>query len=416
MNSYDIIVAGGGFAGVAAAIAAARGGAKVLLFDKTNCLGGAAANGLVNPFMAYWTRTPDGARDPICNGIFKEILDELKRAGALDKNENGFDEEILKLILNRMTLDAGVTLLYNATLHSADVADGRINSVTVMTVGGNLTFLADVFIDATGDGELSMLSGCRFRLGRPDGLCQPMTLCFRIGNVDISKYRVSYKTVNEKYKAAQAQGRIKNPREDVMLFDTLNEGVVHVNSTRVVKRDPTDAFDVTAAEIEAREQAFELHNLLKNEVDGFQNSRVLSTAMRIGTRESRMIEGEYTLTEDDLKSLRRFPDAIAVGNYDIDIHNPEGGGTSHYFFKPGEWYEIPYRCLLPKDARNLIVAGRCISVSHEAQASIRIMPIVCCIGEAAGTAAAVAFSDKTEPKTADIDKIKSLLRAGGARI
>jgi hypothetical protein len=156
-----------------------------------------------------------------------------------------------------------------------------------------------------------------------------------------------------------------------------------------------------------------MYQFLKENVDGLENSYVLSTAMQIGIRESRMIEGEYTLTVEDLKSLARFPDAIAVANYDIDIHNPEGTGTSHYYFGKGEWYEIPYRCLLPKDCENLLVAGRCISSDHEAQASYRIMPYCAELGQAAGAAVSVALQDKMPLRDIDIQKLQSILKKEG---
>ena len=206
---------------------------------------------------------------------------------------------------------------------------------------------------------------------------------------------------------------IKNPREDVLWFLTMHDGVIHFNTTRVIKHDPTDPFDVTEAELLAREQAFEIHNFLKEHIPGFEKSYLLSTAMQIGIRESRMVEGEYKLTEEDLKSLARFDDAIAVANYDIDIHNPEGSGTSHYFFGAGEWYQIPYRCLLPKKSSNLLVAGRCISSTHEAQASYRIMPFCAELGQAAGAAVSVAVKNNTTLRGIDIKELQSVLRNEG---
>ena len=195
-----------------------------------------------------------------------------------------------------------------------------------------------------------------------------------------------------------------------MLFLTMHKDVIHFNTTRVVKLDPTDPFAVTQAEIEAREQVFELMALLK-EFKAFENAYLLSTALQIGIRESRMVEGEYTLTVEDLKSQARFPDAIAVANYDIDIHNPEGAGTSHYYFGDGEYYEIPYRCLLPKDCKNLLVAGRCISSTHEAQASYRIMPFCSELGQAAGAAVSVAVQDGTDLRSIDMEKLQNILRS-----
>lgn len=194
------------------------------------------------------------------------------------------------------------------------------------------------------------------------------------------------------------------------------KGVIHFNTTRIVKLNPTDPADITKAETMAREQAYEIYLFLKNNFKSCKSCEFLYTAPEIGVRESRMIDGIYTLTGNELRSCARFDDSIALGNYDIDIHNPEGEGTSHYYFPDGDFYEIPYRCLVPRDISNLLVAGRCISVDHEAQASIRIMPIVCCLGEAAGTAASVAKNDNVRFKDADIAKIQHLLTANGAII
>lgn len=418
MERYDVLVVGGGFAGAAAAIAAARQGARTLLIEQSNCLGGAACNGLVNPFMAYWTKMPEtGERKMLCNGIFAEILAGLREMNALGENGMTFDEEALKLLLNRMALKAGVRLLFHTQLAQAQVKEGAIQSVLCATPGGPLTLAADTYIDATGDGTLSMLAGCAFQLGRePDGLCQPMTLCFRMDQVDKEEYRRHRAEITPLYQQFQQAGKIKNVREDVLIFDTLHQGVLHFNSTRIVRRNPTDPFDLTQAEIEAREQVDELWRFMRDNIPGFENSRVLSTALRIGARESRMIAGEYCLTQEDLKACVKFPDGIAAGNYDIDIHNPEGGGTSHYFFAPGTWYTIPYRCLLPRGTTNLLTAGRCISSTHEAQASYRIMPIVCCIGEAAGVAAGVAHQAGVSLREVDISRVRALLQAGGAPI
>ena len=414
-NKYDLIVVGGGFAGVSAAMEAGRKGLKVLLIDKYNCLGGAAANCLIMPFMTYWTKNPDTEEIKMLTGdLFSEITDEMKKLGGLHENNKIFDEEILKLVLNRMCNRYGVELLFNTTVTDVNKCDDKILSIKALGKSKKLELFADYFVDATGDAELSVLAGCGYRVGREeDGLCQPMTLCFRMGNVDMEKFRANRTLINPLYQQFQQKGMIKNPRENVLLFMTMHDGVIHFNTTRVVKHDPTDPFDVTKAELLAREQVFEIHNFLKENIPGFENSYVLSTAMQIGIRESRMVEGEYRLTVEDLKSLARFDDAISVANYDIDIHNPEGSGTSHYYFGEGEWYQIPYRCLLPKGCENLLVAGRCISSTHEAQASYRIMPFCAELGQAAGAAVSVAVKNKTTLRGVDIKELQSILRNEG---
>ena len=407
---YDLIVVGGGFAGTAAAMEAARHGKNVLLVDKYNCLGGTACGGLVLPFMPYSTRE-EGNDRPLTGDLFLEIVEGLDAMGGLGDNRKRFNEEILKIVLQRMCLRYGVNLLFNTTVIGAEVEDGKIRSLTAWGKSKKLTLTADHFIDATGDAELSVLAGASYQLGREeDNLCQPMTLSFRVGGVDIPKAREHRQLLNEKYLQWQAAGKITNPRENVLLFSTCQKDVYHFNTTRVVKLDPTDPEDVTKAEIMAREQVFEIMELLK-EIPGYENAWLLATALQIGIRESRMVEGLYKLTVEDLKGLARFDDAIAVANYDIDIHNPEGSGTSHYYFKPGDWYEIPYRCLVPKGFSNLLVAGRCISSTHEAQASYRIMPYCAELGQAAGAAVAVAMDEGTDLPGVNIQKVQAILRS-----
>lgn len=413
-TKFDIIVAGGGWAGVAAAASAAKCGKKVLLIEKSAFLGGAACNCYVNPFMPYHIRI-DGETRNLSDGFFTEILDNLDKMGGLHQNRVTFNEEILKVTLDRMMRDYGVTVLFHSFITGVEKDGNTLKSVTVCGKSGELTFYADYFIDATGDADLAALSDCPYTLGREeDNLCQPMTLCFRMSNVDVKKVFDHSDKINNLYKKFKAEGKIKNPREDVLKFGSFADGVLHLNSTRIIKRSPIDVFDLSAAEAEAREQMWELFTFLKENCEGCENAFLLSSAPEIGIRESRKINGKYTVTCEDIKNCTKFDDAIAACNYDIDIHNPDGSGTSHYYFKPGTYYTIPYRALLPQNADNLIVAGRCISATHEAQASLRIMPVVCCIGQAAGTAAAVASDGKCSAENADIKKIQEILKENGA--
>jgi hypothetical protein len=184
----------------------------------------------------------------------------------------------------------------------------------------------------------------------------------------------------------------------------------------VVKLDPTSAEDVTAAEVIARRQVYEIYEFMKKHADGLEDSFLMMTASEIGVRESRMIVGDYVLTEQDCRGCTKFDDSIAACNYDIDIHNPEGSGTSHYYFPVGEYYTIPYRALIPLGVENLLVAGRCISSDHGAQASYRIMPVVCCIGEAAGSAVGLSVKNKTTVREIDVKELQSVLKKNGAFI
>jgi len=417
--TYDVIVVGGGFSGVAAAVAAARRGQKTLLLERGNALGGAAAHNLVNPFMPYWTVEENGEKTHLSRGIFREICDALKAENALNlHNEMVFDEEILKLFLNRFVIGNGVELLLDTTLISAAVEGAKITEITAFSAGKQFPLKASVFVDATGDAELSALAGVPCECGREeDGFCQPMTLCFRVANVKRNLPRAEMrKLLTAAYKKRQEEGKISNPREDVLTFETLYPSVLHFNTTRVVKKDPTDPFAVTAAELEAREQVGEIMTMLREDVPGFEEAFLVSSATRIGIRESRRIKGLHTLTAEELKACTVFPDSIAVANYDIDIHNPAGSGTSHYYFPRGQYYTIPYRALLPIEKDNLLVAGRCISATHEAQASVRIMPICCCLGEAAGEAAALAQETAKSVAEIPVKTLQKRLTDNGAKI
>ena len=408
---YDVVVVGGGFSGVAAAIAAARNGARVALIEKYNCLGGAACFDLVFPFMYYYTKKKDEndrtVRDKILSrGIFEEIVEEMHKIGGMpESNIEVFNEEYLKLVLNRMVEKEKITVLFQTAVVDAERTGGKITGLTVSNVSGPGRINANVFVDATGDANLTDES---------DGLCQPMTLCFRMAGVDMEQFRKEAMTINPLYRRLRAEGKIKNPREDVLVFFPPVPGVMHFNTTRVVKLDPTDALDVTRAEFIAREQVFEMIDFLKSNFKAFADAHIISSGLQIGARESRMIDGEYVLNQDDLTAATHFDDGIAACNYDIDIHSPDGTGTSHYYFPDDLYYTIPYRCLLPKGADNLLVTGRCISVTHEAQASVRIMPTCCTLGHAAGVAAAMAATQNKRVGDVDVKALRAELRRENA--
>lgn len=415
-RQWDLIVVGGGLTGVGAAVAARRQGLSVLLIEKAGFLGGAPGTQLINPFMPYTTLV-DGKKLPLSQGFFAELQQLLKEAGGYQgPGREDIHEEYVKLALDRLVTREGVQVLCHAVLCGVHKQRETITAVDVVTKAGVLTFQAETYIDCTGDADLAVMAGCPYQLGREDGLCQPMTLCFRIGNIDIPVFNQNRQMMQALYKKLQSEGKIRNPREDVLIFNTFVDGMLHFNTTRVVRHNPVDPFDVTRAEMTAREQMFELYHFLKDNIPGCEKCQLIYSAGEIGVRESRKIVGEYVLTQEDLMNCVKFDDRIAAGNYDIDIHNPEGSGTSHYYFEPGTWYTIPYRSLLPKGADNLLVAGRCISATHEAQASIRIMPIVATLGQAAGVAAAVAHHAGVKPAQASVQDIQRNLTDAGAFI
>ncbi|MBE6581548.1 MAG: FAD-dependent oxidoreductase [Ruminococcaceae bacterium] len=414
-SKYDAIVVGGGLTGVAAAVAAARGGLSVLLIERDGCLGGAMANGLVYPFMKYWLKQEDEkTRCYLSRGMFSEMRERLATYAPTD-NDQYFNTEFFKILLDDMTTEAGVSLLFHATVIET-VSEGRcLKAVRVATKSGVLTIEGNYIIDASGDGDVMALSGCDFQLGRDaDGFCQPMTNCFRVGNADVKAFLAEKPRLQEIWREEQKAGKITNPRENLLVFTGIGEGILHFNTTRVVKHDPTNAFEVSCAEVTARHQIAEIMRFLREHSPACKNAVLLSSAWHIGVRESRKLRGVHILTAEELKTRVHFEDTIAIANYSIDIHSPTGTGTELYYFKPGEYYEIPYRSLLPREYDNLLVAGRCISATHEAQSAIRIMPICANMGEAAGWAVAQANTGKISTHQIDVPALQKTLLENGA--
>lgn len=412
---YDLIVVGGGLTGVAAAVSAAREGVKVLLVERAGWLGGAMSNSLVFPFMRWWTPREGDQIKELSDGIFTEMRERMAQYKVPNK-KNHYDPEYFKFLLDDMVEEAGVEVLYHANLCKVQTEGTRVTTLTFAVKSGLLELEADAYIDASGDGDLMAFAGCDFQLGRDeDGYCQPMTTCFRLYNIDTEGFKAEIPAMQAEYKKRQAEGKIINPRENLLVFHGIGEGVVHFNTTRVIKHDPTNPFDVSKAETMARKQIKELVCMLK-EFDSCKNAEIMAIAPDIGVRESRKLRGVHILTQEELKDCTKFEDSIALGNYDIDIHNPTGTGTSHHYFEDGTYYTIPYRSLVPKEFDNLLVAGRCLSATHEAQASVRIMPICATLGQAAGTAVAVMKKNGQTNKTADVKEIQNLLEKNGAAI
>lgn len=412
---YNVIVVGGGLSGVACAVSSARAGLKVLLIEQSGCLGGAMSNNLVYPFMRFWeSNEQNEGLTYLSAGVFTQMRET---ADLFEQSENdmNFKPESFKRALDKMVTDAGVEVLFHTTVYDIQTQNDKIVGVSAYTKSGTMSFTADFFTDATGDGELIALAHCDLQKGREsDGRCQPMTTCFRMSGVDLKKLNEDYATLQQKYKAMREEGAISNPRENILTMQGIGEGILHLNTTRVVGFDPTNPFDLSKAEMLGREQVYEMVAFLKANSSAFANATVISIANEIGVRESRKLKGLHILTADELKSCVRFEDTIAVGNYAIDIHNPSGTGTYIYRFANGEKYCIPYRSLVAKEYTNLLVAGRCLSATHEAHSAVRIMPICACLGQAAGTAIAIAYQTNTNTHTVDIQALQAKLKADGA--
>jgi hypothetical protein len=442
VKEYDVLVVGGGNAGCAAAIAAARHGASTMLVERYGFLGGTATAAMVGPWMTFHS-----GQQRIVGGIAQEIVDRLVKMGGSPGHVHDssdyvptitpFDPEIHKALLFEMMQEAGVNLLLHAYFLRA-VTDGEsVAGAVFATVAGEREYRARTTIDATADAYVAASAGVETQQGDARGRVQPATLIFRLSHVDLSKtaayvrmhpeqMRTSLKThertapaltavagLYELWQDAQTKGDVTVPREVVSFFITPYPDEVTVNMTRVVDIDPLDPDDLTRAEVAARGQAMQLLEFFKSRVPGFENARIAATATQIGIRESRRIVGEYTLTRDDVLQAKHFDDAVARSAYPIDIHNPSGTGTQTQRLRPGESYEIPYRCLVPARVDRLLVAGRCISTTHEALASTRLTPTVMTLGQAAGTAAVLATQENVRVRDVNIPKLHSALKTDG---
>lgn len=440
----DVLVVGGGPAGIGAALGAARAGARVVLAERFGFLGGNATAALVMPLMSFHTQRPvfqkagltnllpddHGPGHPVIAGALKELTQRLVGAGgALAPSlATGyvvpFDPEMFKLVALEMLDEAGVELLFHALasgLAGPCVRDG----VVFETKSGPVVIKARAVVDCSGDSDVAARAGAPFEIGRdPDGLVQPMTLMFRMGEFARSAFAAYVKEHPDQWRGvhglwelvrrASEAGELDLAREDILFFATPHEDEVSVNSTRVTRVLGTDVWDLTYAEMESRRQMRQVVRFLQRYVPGFENAYALQSGVTIGVRETRRIIGAYCLTAEDLLEARKFEDVIARGTYPVDIHNPEGKGTVLKRIPPGEAYDIPLRCLLPEGVEDLLVAGRGISGTHEAHSSFRVMPISVATGQAAGVCAAVAARENRSPRALAAARVQQELVRQGA--
>jgi hypothetical protein len=445
----DVLVVGGGPAGLGAAVGAAEAGARVVLAERYGFLGGNATAALVMPLMSFHTQVPTperrgvttllptdhGPGEPVVAGVLARLLERLVRAGGAIPPSLAtgyvvpFDPEWFKLVALELLDDAGVQFLFHAFASGVlkdRQEDGHVEGVIFETKSGPLVIRAKVTVDCTGDADLAVQAGAPYEVGRADGLVQPMTLMFRMGQFAHAAFE-NYVKENPKQwrgvhglwdlvREATKAGDLKLPREDILFFATPHEGEVSVNSTRVTRVMGTDVWDLSYAEWMSRRQMQQIAAFLRRYVPGFEESYVLQSGVNVGIRETRRIVGDYQLNAADVLSARKFDDAIARGAYPVDIHNPTGTGTVLKRLPPGEAYDIPLRCLLPQKTGRLVVGGRCISGTHEAHSSYRVMPIVMATGQAAGVTAALAARQALGPREIPAHEVQQELIRQGASL
>lgn len=446
-GSTDVLVVGGGPAGVCAAIAAARCGAETLIIEQGNCLGGMATRGLVAPFMTCYDTTGEIM---VIRGLFAEIVDRMVAlGGAIHPSQvragtpfsawitkghdhlTPFDAETMKFVLDQMCAEAGVKTLFHSTLVEPIVKNNTIKGVRVLGREGIGRINAKVVIDATGDGDVAAKAGVPCTFGNPElGKVQPSTLFFHINNVDsprlikdveahLHEFRkvngVSYRALHWRVEEAEAAGEWDINRKSVNIYRGVREDEWAVNCTRIANVDATSTGSLSAAEIEGRRQVQEMMNFFHKYVPGCENATIKSSASTLGIRESRHVQGEYLLTADDLLQGVVPDDSILVASNSVDVHGRNGANTTEYkTIENGQWYGLPLRSLIPLDVDGLIVAGRAISATSDAAGAVRVMPPCMAMGHAAGIAAALAAAGNCKPRSIDASEIRQKLLEQGA--
>jgi len=450
LSSYitDVVVVGAGAAGVTAAIAAARNGAKTLLIERSGFLGGISAT-------LPWIGFHDPQYRQIVKGLPYEIVQRLQRADAASEftldikcsSVISVDTHYWKCLAIEMAREAGVTLMLH-TLVVDTLRDGdRISGIVVEHKSGRQIILADVVIDCSGDGDVAARGGVSWEKGRTaDGLVQAPTLVFKLGGIDRDAFIAGCKDREIMYRewlapypelwekqmrrieamqviitggyanlveAARQAGELDIPQSRIVGVKVHRPDEFLVVMTRVLGLDPTDVESMTEAYERVYMQIPPLVTFFRKWVPGFADSHLREIAPMLGVRESRRIVGDYVLNADDLVSGREFDDVVALGGYHIDIHRPSGTWVES---KNVQTYDIPYRCLIARDVEGLMMAGKCISATHEGIASTRVVPICMAQGQAAGTAAALAVKEKRSPREIDIRRLQTTLIEQGAEL
>ncbi|MEJ3747553.1 FAD-dependent oxidoreductase [Actinomycetes bacterium KLBMP 9797] len=413
----DVVVVGGGSAGAAAAVAAARAGARTLLVEAAGFLGGTGA-AVLDTFYGFYPPGGGGAR--VVGGVGWEVADRLLAEGQAFERPNTYgagtgvtyEPEALKRVWDDLAAAAGVAVLLHATCTGVRREGRRVTGLLVETKAGTRSVTARSIVDASGDAEVAWRAGAALERPSAQRRVQPLTATFRLGGVDTS--RLSTKELHDRMASSASAYRL--PRREGSVHRTVLPGVVHTNLTRVSGVDPTDPWELSAAEAEGRRQVAEYVRFLVNEVPGYESAYLLHTSVRIGVRETRRLVGRYVLTRDDVLGARDFPDAIARCGAPVEDH--DGGATTVWAYvggaPTGRTYGVPYRCLLPVELDNLLVAGRCLSATHDAHASVRSMAQCMALGQAAGTAAALASERGGAAGELDPTAVRDRLAATGA--
>jgi glycine/D-amino acid oxidase-like deaminating enzyme len=430
----DVLVVGGGAAGLAAAVSAAREGAKVILLERYGFCGGAAVAGLSGTVCGLYAASdrPNAPPEQVIRGGFvDEFLQTMERRNGLTgpvRYGKTFtrvhDPLVWRETADALLQDADVTVLFHSIVIDALSEGERIGGVLVWTKQGRGRVTAKVTIDASGDGDVAALAGLPTFMG-DNGQVQNPTMIFRLQGVDVPRFLATYG--EDSILAEPVMQMIKNlhnsreyvlPRAKVFLFPTPRPGELLCNATRIIGRDgrelnPINVADITEAEIEGRKQVREYARFFRDRFPGCENAFVNDTGVQVGVRQTRQVLGVTTLRNDDVLSRRKQRTAVARSPWPIELHK---GDKPRLEWLIEDYYEVPYECFVPVRGESLLVAGRCLSAEHEAMASARVTGPCFAYGQAVGLAAAIAARDGVAPRRIDGGVLRDELRKRGVAI
>jgi hypothetical protein len=427
LGAWDVVVVGSGSAGSTAAAAAARHGARTLLVEKLPFLGG-VSTAVLDTF--YGVYTPGSRARKVVGGLADEVVAGLGRLGPVLERPNTYGAgtgitylaEHLKVVWESLVTGAGASVLVHGFVQDAEVAGGRVRALTVATKAGLARVEAAVVVDASGDADVCHFAGLGYELAGTDEPAQSLTTTFRLVNVDLDRRRaLGREGLHRLMAEAAASGAYDLPRRDGSDHPTPVEGMTATVMTRLASTreldgrvvNATDPALLTEAELAGRRQALEYVRFLVDRVPGYERARLAALSTQVGVRETRRVHGDARLTGDDVLSARQFDDQIGLCGAPIEDHHP-GEGTTWRYLPDGAVVGIPFGTLVARDAANVLVAGRCFSATHDAHAAVRSMGQCMAMGQAAGTAAALAARARADVREVGFGRLAAALRADGA--